>query len=164
MSSSPRPRHCGIRCRPARRGSISLARARSSISRAREAGAASPAAVSAGCGAADVVVVRFLVPSVAASRHPSSSRMAREHQSSARASATSSSAPSSAAPAEPSSGPCRRPSPTTRAAARDDGAATDEAPWAEEEADRSSATGSIGLSTELILECSPTLFSTYFFC
>ena len=35
VSSSPRPRHCGIRCRPARRGSISLARARGHRSRAR---------------------------------------------------------------------------------------------------------------------------------
>ena len=73
----PRPRRCGIHRRP-------LARARSSISRAHEAGAASPVAVSAGCGAANVVVVRVLVPTAAALRHPLSSRTAREHQSSAR--------------------------------------------------------------------------------
>jgi len=64
--------------------SSSSARARSSISRAHEAGAASPVAVSAGCGAANVVVVRVLVPTAAALRHPLSSRTAREHQSSAR--------------------------------------------------------------------------------
>jgi hypothetical protein len=56
-------------------------------------------------------------------------------------------------PAEPSSGPCCRPRPSTGAAARDDGAATDEtatdeAPWAEEEAGRSSANGGTELSKE----------------
>ena len=59
------------------------------------------------------------------------------------ASVTSSSAPSSAAPADSSPGPCRRPRPSTRAEARNDGAAADEAPWAEEEAGRSSAYGAI---------------------
>ena len=82
----PRPRRCGIHRRPLARarGHRSRARARSSISRAHEAGAASPVAVSAGCGAANVVVVRVLVPTAAALRHPLSSRTAREHQSSAR--------------------------------------------------------------------------------
>ena len=89
------------------------------------------------------------------SRHPALSRTAAQ-------SATSLFAPSSNAPAKPSSVPCRRPHPSTRAAACNDGTSTEKAPWAKEEAGHSSPTGATGLSTELILECSPTFFSICF--
>ena len=64
-------------------------------------------------------------------------------------------------PAEPLTCPCCCPPPSTETAARKDGATTNEAPWAEEEVGRSSATGVTGLSTELILGCAPTIVSFF---
>ena len=66
--------------------------------------------------------------------------------------------PSSAAPAKILSGPCNFPCPSTPAAARGNGVATDLVQWAKLRDSRTSSTGAAGLSTELILECLPTLF------